>query len=69
MDKSNKLDKDNKISDNKNIKSSDISRTNGHNTSGSDIETNPLILCPFGFYNYISYMLPHPDYPDNLDMY
>jgi hypothetical protein len=56
MDKSHSLDKDIKTSDSKNIKL-------------INTETKPLILCPFGFYNYISYMLPHPDYPDNLDMY
>lgn len=52
----NNLDKDNKISDNKIIKL-------------SNIETKPLILCPFGFYPNITYLMPHPNYPDNLDMY
>jgi hypothetical protein len=32
--------------------------------------TKPLILCPFGFYSNVNmYLIPHPDYPDNLDMY
>lgn len=33
-------------------------------------DNKPIILYPFGFYTNITpYLIPHPDYPDNLDMY
>lgn len=33
-------------------------------------DNKPLIIYPFGFYSNMNmYLIPHPDYPDNLDMY